>query len=113
MSLDDDSIYDAPTPGNKGGKSWRILHDVRRRRLWKRACRFRENAVNALIRRELLRGGQNRLDKMAAGIASGWDSRTATLHYNSQTYASDCTAAETSCLSTDKVIHTTSTRRRR
>lgn len=69
IDLDDDSIYHTLRLGNKGGKSWRILHDIRRRKLWKRACQFRETAVNALTRRELLRGGQKHLDKMAADIA--------------------------------------------
>lgn len=70
MNLDDDSIYHALGLGNKGKKSWKILHDIRRRRLWKRACQFRENAVNALIRKDLLMGGQRHLDKMATDVAS-------------------------------------------
>lgn len=70
MSLDDDSIYHTLKLGSKSGKSWGLLHDIRRRRLWKRACQFRESDLNALTRKDLLRGGQKYLDKMAADVAS-------------------------------------------
>ena len=70
MRLDDCSIHHIITSSSASGASGKLLRDIRRRTLWKRACQFRGTAVNALIRRELLREGQGRLDRMAPSIAS-------------------------------------------
>lgn len=71
MDLDDESVFHTIVAKSADGRAASILCDIRRRRLWKRACQFQVSTVNVLIRRDITKKeGQKRLDKIAAGIAS-------------------------------------------
>ena len=69
--LDDEGIYHLVAGSPQSRESKKILQDIRRRRLWKRACQFREVAIkNPIIRTDLVRGGQKYINEMEHDITS-------------------------------------------
>lgn len=70
MTLDDDSLYRAIVDSPRAARSKKLLMDIRRRRLWKRACQFSTEEINdAVVRANLVMLDQTGLDAMASEIA--------------------------------------------
>lgn len=70
-TLDDDSIYRTIMENSNAPKSTNILKNIKRRKLWKRACQFDLNDLDdAIVRTNLVKKGQTGLNFMANEIAS-------------------------------------------
>lgn len=69
-TLDDDSIYRTVMESPNADKSKNLLRDIKRRKLWKRACEFGIDDIDdAVERRVLVKKDKKGLDAMAAEIA--------------------------------------------
>ena len=69
-TLDDDSIYRAVIESPRAVESKKILKDIKRRKLWKRACQFSlVDIENAVVRTELVKKGQVGLTAIAKEVA--------------------------------------------